>query len=144
VESQPKDVPGEPEAATHRVVTSDQPFLDLGELSGPIGESTAQRDQAREKARAQRRSATQAAVDRSGAAPGAHYFGWLYLVAWALGTFPLFADPDHRLWFVPWIVMLGYGLLGHAKAEQTGTMFEFADSFYYLGFTLSVGANHSR
>jgi hypothetical protein len=140
VESQPKDVPGEPEAGTHRVVTSEQPVLDLGELSGTIGDSSAQREQSREQVRALRRSAAQAAVDRSGAAPGAHYFGWLYLAAWALGTFPLFADPDHRLWFVPWIVMLGYGLLGHAKAEQTGTMFEFADSVYYLGFTLSVGA----
>ncbi|MDP9204346.1 MAG: apolipoprotein A1/A4/E family protein [Gemmatimonadota bacterium] len=121
-------------------VTSEQPVLDLGDLSGATQDSTDQRQQTREKIRSQRISARQAAIDRSGAAPGAHYFGWLYLVAWAAGTFPLFADPNHRLWFIPWIVMLAYGLVGHAKAEQTGTMFEFADSVYYLGFTLSVGA----
>jgi archaellum component FlaC len=140
VESQPKDVSGEPEAETHRVPTPERNVIDLGELSGVPGDSAGQRQQAREKILLQRKTARQAAVDRSGAAPGAHYFGWLYLAAWALGTFPLFADPNHRLWFIPWIVMLGYGLLGHAKAEQTGTMFEFADSVYYLGFTLSVGA----
>ena len=140
MESQPKDVPGEPEAETHRIATPEQSSLDFGDLSGTAGETTAQREQAREHIRSQRRIARQSAVDRSAAAPGAHYFGWLYLAAWAVGTFPLFADPNHRLWFVPWIVMLAYGILGHAKAEQTGTMFEFADSVYYLGFTLSVGA----
>ena len=140
MESQPRDVPAQAEAETHHVATPEQRVLDLGELSGVVGDPTGQREQAREKIRSQRKSARQAAIDRSGAAPGAHYFGWLYLAAWAVGTFPLFADPNHRLWFVPWIVMLAYGLLGHAKAEQTGTMFEFADSVYYLGFTLSVGA----
>lgn len=140
MESRPKDFPAEPGAEPHSLALPDQPFLDLGDLSGPTPDSQTQRDQARDRIRAERKSARQAAIDRSGASPGAHFFGWLYLAAWAVGTFPLFADPGHRLWFVPWIVMLIYGVVGHGKAEQTGTMFEFADSVYYLGFTLSVGA----
>jgi hypothetical protein len=140
VESLPKDVPGEPDTTPHSIATPEEPFLDLGDLSGPPPDSSTPRQQTRARIISERKSARQAAVDRSGAAEGAHYFGWLYLTAWAIGTFPLFADPNHRLWFIPWLVMIGYGLLGHAKAEQTGTMFEFADSVYYLGFTLSVGA----
>ena len=140
MESQPKDVPGESEPTAHGIAIPEQPVLDLGDLSGPPPDSSGGRQQARAKILSDRKTARQAAVDRSGAAEGAHYFGWLYLAAWAIGTFPLFADPNHRLWFIPWLVMIGYGLLGHAKAEQTGTMFEFADSVYYLGFTLSVGA----
>jgi hypothetical protein len=68
----------------------------------------------------------------------ASFFGWMYLTAVIVGVFPMFFDS--RLFAVPWVVMLGYGIACYRRAKQTRTVFEFADSFYYLGFTLSVGA----
>jgi methyl-accepting chemotaxis protein len=112
--------------------------LDFGDMGRPVDSSAGQN---RESLRAKRRTAEEVAFNRAGASHGALYFGWLYVVAWAVGTFPLFLDVGNtQLTIIPWAVMLLYGALGYKKAEQTGTMFEFADSIYYLGFTLSVGA----
>jgi hypothetical protein len=112
--------------------------LDFGDMGRPVDQSAGQN---RESIRARRNTAKQQAFDRAGASPGAAYFGWLYVAAWAVGTFPLFLDVGNtRLTFIPWAVMVLYAALGYQKAEQTGTMFEFADSIYYLGFTLSIGA----
>jgi hypothetical protein len=76
---------------------------------------------------------------RGGAAPGTRYFAGSYLAAVVLGLVPVFSF-GQSAWFVPSIVIIAYTVLGLKKAEETATVFEFADSAYYLGFTLSVGS----
>jgi hypothetical protein len=54
------------------------------------------------------------------------------------GLVPTFIS--HQLWMAPMTALIIYVLVGHRRARETGTMFEFADSAYYLGFTLSIGS----
>jgi hypothetical protein len=61
-----------------------------------------------------------------------------YAVSVVAGGLPVFKSPD--LWWVPVLAMLLYLVLGYGKAVQEGIVFEFGDSFYYLGFTLSVAS----
>lgn len=87
-------------------------------------------------ARRENRAAAEEA--RAGAAPHASFFGWSYLIAVGLGLIPVFITAD--VWMIPVVAMTIYAFAGHGKARESGTMFEFADSIYYLGFTLSVGS----
>jgi hypothetical protein len=97
---------------------------------------------AREAAQSRRRERQRerAAAEGSpiGAAPSASFFGWTYIVAVVVGLVPVFVS--HQAWMVPLAVMVAYAAVGYARAIKTGTIFEFSDSIYYLGFTLSVGA----
>src|SRR5262249_4817920 len=61
-----------------------------------------------------------------------------YGVAVLTGIVPVFVSP--QLWFVPVLAMAGYFLYGYGVSREGGFVFEFADSLYYLGFTLSVGS----
>src|ERR1043166_1999317 len=108
------------------------------EMGSPHHGSAEAADEAREARATQHRAGQQATSNRSGAAPGASYFGSLYVGAAVVGVLPLFLT--HGLWWLPWVIMVGYGFAGYSRAESTGTLFEFADSIYYLGFTFSVGA----
>jgi len=62
-----------------------------------------------------------------------------YFVAVVGGLVPVFAAPE-GLWFVPSLAMAWYLTRGLGPAKAHGLTFEFADSFYYLGFTLSIGS----
>jgi hypothetical protein len=64
---------------------------------------------------------------------------WSYFVACIIGLAPVFIAPE-GLWWVPAVVMAGYAAVSLPKAQQHGLELEFADSFYYLGFTLSIGS----
>lgn len=51
------------------------------------------------------------------------------------------------LWRIPWLpavwaslVMIAYGLLAYSRAPELAQTDEFGDSFYYLGFTLTLVA----
>jgi hypothetical protein len=99
-------------------------------------------ERAHEAAQSRRRERQRelAAADASpiGAAPSSVFFGWTYIVAVVVGLVPVFVS--HQAWMVPLAVMVVYAAAGYTRAIRTGTIFEFSDSIYYLGFTLSVGA----
>ena len=61
-----------------------------------------------------------------------------YAIATLTGAIPVFFDAG--LWFVPIVAMLGYLGFGLDKAKREGFQLEFADSFYYLGFTLTISS----
>jgi uncharacterized protein YoxC len=63
---------------------------------------------------------------------------WTYVGMVALGLFPVFITPG--LWVMPIVAMVVYAALAHGPAVREGAVFEFADAFYYLGFTLSIGS----
>lgn len=84
-------------------------------------------------------SSNAATIDHPiGPAPGASFFGWLYVVAVVIGLLPVLFT--YQAWMIPLVAMVGYFAVGYGKAKDTGTVFEFSDSIYYLGFTLSVGS----
>jgi hypothetical protein len=62
-----------------------------------------------------------------------------YCVACVAGLAPVFLMPE-SLWWVPAAVMVVYCAIGLRKAQDAGLELEFADSFYYLGFTFSIGS----
>src|SRR5438105_15330873 len=64
--------------------------------------------------------------------------GTAYLLAVFAGLVSVFVSRD--LWLIPLLAMTVYLAAGYAPALRSGFIFEFADSFYYLGFTLSVGS----
>jgi hypothetical protein len=61
-----------------------------------------------------------------------------YGLAVLIGLPPVFIN--HQFWPWPILTMLGYAFFGWRSAKESKTFFEFADAFYYLGFTLSVGS----
>jgi hypothetical protein len=63
---------------------------------------------------------------------------WTYVGAVAGGLIPVFITPG--LWVMPIVAMVVYAAIAHGPAMREGAIFEFADAFYYLGFTLSVGS----
>lgn len=63
---------------------------------------------------------------------------WTYVSAVAAGLLPVFVSPG--LWVMPIVAMVVYAAIAHGPAVREGSVFEFADAFYYLGFTLSVGS----
>jgi len=62
-----------------------------------------------------------------------------YLIAVLLGIASVGASPEH-LWWAPALVMLGYWGVMYPLAKKHHFELDFADSFYYMGFTLSVVA----
>lgn len=85
--------------------------------------------------------AKEEAVDQNPARArrGAQRFAWAYLLAFLVGAIPVFASAE-VFWPVPLIAMGLYLAIGTRLARESGVIFEFADSFYYLGFTLSVSS----
>jgi hypothetical protein len=85
---------------------------------------------------------TESTVRREGVlapiARGPAWFTWAYFFAVAAGVVPVFLH--HAFWPVPILAMLAFLTVGYGPARDAGIIFEFADSFYYLGFTLSVGS----
>ena len=77
-------------------------------------------------------------VGHGSVAPGAKWFTTAYAIAFAVGVIPTFIS--HQLWMIPLAALVIYTVMGQKRASETGTMFEFADSAYYLGFTLSIGS----
>lgn len=71
-------------------------------------------------------------------ADSSEYFAWAYAIAAGIGILAVFLSP--ALWPIPSATIVFYYVLGHRRAKDGGTIFEFADSVYYLGFTLSVGS----
>jgi hypothetical protein len=65
-------------------------------------------------------------------------FAMPYLLALVGGVLPVFISPDAFIF--PIGAMLLYLFLGYGAAAKDGQMFEFADSFYYLGFALSMAS----
>lgn len=65
-------------------------------------------------------------------------FAFAYAAAVLAGVLPVFVSP--QFWVLPLGAMVAYLTWGHARARDGGMIFEFADSFYYLGFTLSIGS----
>jgi hypothetical protein len=63
---------------------------------------------------------------------------WAYGIAVAIGVLPVFMSPS--LWMLPSLAMLGYLATQYGPAKRDGEVYELADAFYYLGFTLSVGS----
>jgi hypothetical protein len=61
-----------------------------------------------------------------------------YGVAVTCGLLPVFASV--QAWPLPLIAMIGYLAYGYRRTAEAGLVFEFADAFYYLGFTLSIGS----
>jgi hypothetical protein len=61
-----------------------------------------------------------------------------YALAVLVGLPPVFVS--HQFWPWPMLTMFLYALFGWRAAKESGAIFEFADAFYYLGFTLSVGS----
>jgi hypothetical protein len=66
------------------------------------------------------------------------WFAKAYLAAVAGGVLPVFVSST--LWMFPVGAMLAYVWYCYDAARSAGSVFEFADSVYYLGFTLSVGS----
>jgi hypothetical protein len=71
-------------------------------------------------------------------ARGPGWFTWAYFFAVVAGVVPVFMH--HAFWPVPILAMLAFLAVGYGPAREAGIVYEFADSFYYLGFTLSVGS----
>ena len=65
------------------------------------------------------------------------WFAAAYAVACLAGLVPVFLS--EQLWLFPLLAMGGYYYAAHIRARESEFIIEFADSFYYLGFTLSVG-----
>jgi DNA repair exonuclease SbcCD ATPase subunit len=59
-------------------------------------------------------------------------------VTWFVGAIPVFMDA--AFWPVPVVAMVVYLLFGRREAINHGEIYEFADSFYYLGFALSMSS----
>jgi ABC-type transporter Mla subunit MlaD len=59
-----------------------------------------------------------------------------YFAAAVVGVLFAFAG----WWPGPIMVMVVYFVIGHRTATRDGLQLEFADSFYYLGFTLSIAS----
>lgn len=68
----------------------------------------------------------------------ARWFTSAYVIACLVGVVPVFLS--HDAWLFPILSLLVYIVMGHGKAVRDGSVFEFADSAYYLGFTLSIGS----
>lgn len=83
-------------------------------------------------------SSTERIADRTNRAPNAGFFTWMYGVAATVGV--LLAFLSHQAWFLPLIVFFVYTIAAYKPAVATGTVFEFADSVYYLGFTLTIAS----
>jgi hypothetical protein len=81
----------------------------------------------------------QATTRSSPTRQSAQRFAWAYLAAFLVGAIPVFASAE-TFWPVPLIAMGVYLAVGTRRAHEGGVIFEFADSFYYLGFTLSVSS----
>jgi uncharacterized protein YukE len=81
---------------------------------------------------------TPAAAASAGGTPGGGFFTLLYVSAAVIGIVPTFIS--HQWWPVPLAALVVYTIVGYRRAELTGTIYEFADSVYYLGFTLSIGS----
>lgn len=62
-----------------------------------------------------------------------------YGIAVLCGLVPVFVAPN-ELWWAAVAVMIVYTFAFHDTARRNNLLFEFADSIYYLGFTLSVGS----
>jgi hypothetical protein len=60
-----------------------------------------------------------------------------YFVAVVVGL--VFVAWSPQFWWVPAVVMVAY-LFGLPRARAGGLTFEFADTFYYLGFALTIGS----
>lgn len=61
-----------------------------------------------------------------------------YALAVLVGLVPVFIAPG--LWWMTVVAMLLFLALGYEEARRARMVYEFADAFYYLGFTLSIGA----
>jgi hypothetical protein len=61
-----------------------------------------------------------------------------YAIATVLGAVAVFVSPD--LWWVPVIAMFLYLGFGLNEARREEFTLEFSDSFYYLGFTLTIAS----
>lgn len=85
---------------------------------------------------------TESTVRREGVlapiARGPAWFTWAYFFAVTAGVVPVFLH--HGFWPVPILAMVAFLVVGYGPARESGIVYEFADSFYYLGFTLSVGS----
>lgn len=73
-----------------------------------------------------------------GSALGPQTSAWPYALGAIGGGISVLISPS--LWLVPVIVMFGYLGYGHRIARRQGTILEFADSFYYLGFTFTIAS----
>ncbi len=62
-----------------------------------------------------------------------------YALATVGGTLPVFLSPE-QLWWVPVMAMVVYLAFGLNAARKQGLTLEFSDSFYYLGFTLTIAS----
>lgn len=67
---------------------------------------------------------------------------WIYGSAVFVGILVIFMirGSIHQSWGLLALVMAIYFVVGHEKAKREGMIFEFSDSFYYLGFTLTLVA----
>lgn len=61
-----------------------------------------------------------------------------YLSCAIIGGVAVAYSPD--LWIFPVVTMVFYFVYGHGRAAREGYVLEFADSVYYLGFTLTLMA----
>jgi hypothetical protein len=61
-----------------------------------------------------------------------------YAVTVIVGLVPVFISAS--FWWIPVLAMLSFLATGYQEADSDGMVYEFADAFYYLGFTLSIGA----
>jgi Sec-independent protein translocase protein TatA len=61
-----------------------------------------------------------------------------YAIAVLAGVVPVFISAG--FWWIPVVAMIGFFAAGYKQAVDDGMIYEFADAFYYLGFTLSIGA----
>jgi hypothetical protein len=109
--------------------------LDLSQWGEPLTSRRADSGDTAQVVASAPRAATQSADE---AKRDASFFGWSYIAAVTAGLIPVFIS--HQAWMIPIGAMIAYSFAGYKKAERGGTVFEFADSIYYLGFTLSVGS----
>jgi len=61
-----------------------------------------------------------------------------YLLCAIIGGTAVAISPN--LWILPVVAMVFYFLYGHSRSVRGGFVLEFADSLYYLGFTLTLMA----
>ncbi|MBX6331363.1 MAG: hypothetical protein IRY91_05930 [Gemmatimonadaceae bacterium] len=61
-----------------------------------------------------------------------------YAITVIVGLVPVFISAS--FWWIPVLAMLGFLGTGYQQADSDGMVYEFADAFYYLGFTLSIGS----
>lgn len=60
-----------------------------------------------------------------------------YAIAVFVGVVPVFVSA--QLWWMTIVAMVVFLAIGYEDARKSGMVYEFADAFYYLGFTLSIG-----